>query len=740
MVILFIFAELAIACGVSGSGIKANVEPLNVSLNSAVAQEEHLEVTAHSNFMTWCQKAHSTLEDQIAMQQEQLNEAIDAASSYRERAEWLRKGGLKNISGVNTSLHLMQSQSQLWRSTQMKSVMEVQVRANRWLLGSIDNVTAWEKGAFAAHERSWAQLHIAKDNSKQLQLLQDSGLQVKRAPAVRMKNVLRQRSGATLKAAAPLLTSAVLHSFQPPPGLLQLPTSESSTNLLGSEKLTPLITLAGVNAAEVLESAAPSALTELSTLANNYSVTMLAQLPSEDDLRPRTQGHLPALTQVAARVPLPQGRKSVYNASKVHLLSPLAAGTVPISKASQAAAAAAASAATAAAAAVASPRAKTKQLHFLEKKPKEARVHFPSSLVTTTPVYESLSKAATTTASPAVATPAKLQKHEEHMSHHSTLAAAMRVAPALPKKNTDSEMEAFIHDVSNFVEKPLAEDVSGSSGSMLTAPGTASNIALSSDLASLMGLSQDSHTRSISFLQVAKAPSQKDPRAHLAASALAATFGQCQLVTLVEQQTVDASIRMLTAMKTQLEKQRPRLQCPEDAQAAHKRGMLQLAESGTQLLEAEHATLVSLLANLRNFQASSAQMRAELVGLLEQTLGHTYQGARVDLLATMRSVGLQGLQAAAVTAALSEQLQADAVKAQGLAAAFVQEGVELARLRDTLDHKRTVKEKQIQEARAVVAKATQQLATVQEAAARGRGCSTELLAALSGALRLLQGA
>lgn len=746
MLVLSILSQLVPVLAISDVAQEVTIAPLN--LNSAVGEQEQAEVAAHNNFAKWRGATHSTIQDGLSMQQEQLNEVSEAISSYTETAKWLRKGTLKNMSGLNVSLHLMQTESQLWRSRQMKAVIEMQVKTSKRLLGVIDNATAWEDDAFAAHKRAWAQLHIEQDAFQKVQLVQQSepriipGEQPAELPPrfsvpgpvphpdEKVRPAMVKSDTVIKPSRVPSIAiGGGTHGLQPPPGLLmQLPRSRTSTDL-ANQTLTPLLTLAGVNTTQALQPVSQSVLTELSTQMGSKinAAVMFAQFPTQDELRTSVQPERASLA--ISHAAFPQRTESVHPSVKLELPLAPVARTIPAPIAVKSYTRSAAN----------------KKPGFLEKSREEVAVlqeaklsSPPAAIRTESP--RAFRVAAMTTAGPSVQRVGLLQKKHKDTEKKVTLSEHVNRTSALPssvttKKSAESEMEAFIHEVSNFVEKPLTGDVSRSVQTPAK-QNTASSMALSSDLASLIGLSQDSNAQPISLLQVARdSPAEVNSRAKLAASALVADFGPCRLATVVEQQSVRASVQMLDTLKKQLEAQRPRLECAEDTEAAGKRDLLQLAQKGTQLLEAESSTLLALLADLHAFQASSAQTRAEFVGFLQQSLGKTYEAASAELVATTHSAALRELQAAA----LSEQLRADAAKARTLATVLVQEDADLARLHDKLDQKLTAKKGQLQEARTVLARSTEEAGVARQAAVRGKGCSAELLAALSEALRLLQG-
>lgn len=323
-------------------------------------------------------------------------------------------------------------------------------------------------------------------------------------------------------------------------------------------------------------------------------------------------------------------------------------------------------------------------------------------------------------------------------------------APVLKANKEQKEKEVEESDanmMSSFVQEVsrLAQGESEPDAPVKTAPSSASGLALSSDLESLMGLtgqgdpasflqvsSQDRHSRS-SLSDLAAASLIKDLDASEVSKRLAET---------VSQSSAESNIQMLTALNLQLQEHHLQWSCGKGRAAAHSMAVLQLAETGTSLLAAERDTVTSLRAELRDAESESAQLRAEFVGFLEKALGRSYEAAVTDLeglpLAQILPEG------ASAFAALENSLQSDAAAGKELASKWVDQGAEYVRLADELLQTSSAKDSELKKAQKVLSEARARAAASRAQVAKDSGCAdaartSELMAAVYKALHILSG-
>jgi len=300
----------------------------------------------------------------------------------------------------------------------------------------------------------------------------------------------------------------------------------------------------------------------------------------------------------------------------------------------------------------------------------------------------------------------------------------------------------------------LLAEVSKLSGQSLTtaAPITASSKStslLASDLSSLMGLTQDGPAPS--FLQVARrhgaerAVGSAQSRTQMAAAALQADLGTAgvagRLAKQIAQQDQAKSVEMLSALKAQLGQRELNWGCANGPAAAHAHMVLMLADQGVTLLKAERSTVENLRAEQRGYNAESSSMRAEFVGMLEETLDRTYEAAVSDLnsddLAPLRAV------ASSSTTAFQTVLLADAKEAKRLGATGVGTGDSYEELSDQFAKEQSAKDDELQKAQRVLAVAGAKAANLRHAVAKEKGCAeaaniVSLLAAVQRGLHVLQ--
>lgn len=308
-------------------------------------------------------------------------------------------------------------------------------------------------------------------------------------------------------------------------------------------------------------------------------------------------------------------------------------------------------------------------------------------------------------------------------------------------------------DADSQVSSLLAE-VSKLSGQSLTtaAPVIASSKStsvLASDLSSLMGLTQDGPAPS--FLQVARhrgaagVAGSSQSRTQMAAAALEADLGTAgvagRLAKQIAQQDQAKSVEMLIALKTQLGQRELSWGCANGPAAAHAHMVLMLADQGVTLLKAERSTVENLRAEQRGFDAEASSMRAEFVGMLEETLDRTYEAAASDLdgddLAPLRQV------ASSSTTSFQTALLADAKEAKRLAATWVGTGTSYEELTDQFAKEQAAKEDELKKAQRVLAAAGAKAANLRHAVAKEKACAeaanvASLLAAVHRGLHVLQ--
>jgi hypothetical protein len=315
------------------------------------------------------------------------------------------------------------------------------------------------------------------------------------------------------------------------------------------------------------------------------------------------------------------------------------------------------------------------------------------------------------------------------------------------QQNQESEahmMSSFVQEVSRLAQgEPAAAENQPAS-----VPATASGLALSSDLAGLMGLSEGEQPSS--FLQTAstKKRTRAFSRSELAAAALLKDLESSEvskrLARAVAKLTVEANIAMLTSLREQLQGHQLKWTCSKGPAAAHSLAVLQMAEIGTSLLFAEHATVESLEAELRDAQATSAELRSDLVASLDANIGHSYTEAGSELqtlpLAYIRNASPT---AASAISAFENMLQADAATSKSLASKMVNSGSEYVRLADTLHQTITAKDSELQKAQRVLSDARTRAAAVRTLASKEPGCAdaartSGLIAAVYRALDVLK--
>lgn len=309
-------------------------------------------------------------------------------------------------------------------------------------------------------------------------------------------------------------------------------------------------------------------------------------------------------------------------------------------------------------------------------------------------------------------------------------------------------------DADSQVSSLLAEVSKLSGQSLTTAAPTAtvrskSTSVLASDLSSLMGLTQDSPAPS--FLQVARrrgavgVSGSTQSRTQMAAAALEADLGSVgvvgRLAKQIAQQDQAKSVEMLTALKEQLGKRELSWGCANGPAAAHAHMVLMLADQGVALLKAERSTVENLRAEQRGYETEASSMRAEFVGMLEETLDRTYEAAASEInsndLAPLREV------ASSSTLAFSTALLADAKEAKRLGATWVGTGTSYEELTDQFTKEQAAKEDELQKAQRVLAAAGAKAANLRHGVAKEKPCAeaaniASLLAAVQRGLHVLQ--
>lgn len=321
-------------------------------------------------------------------------------------------------------------------------------------------------------------------------------------------------------------------------------------------------------------------------------------------------------------------------------------------------------------------------------------------------------------------------------------------APVLKEQQEEGTKESEAHMMKSFVQEVsrLAQgEASPTEAPVTSPPTTASGLTLSSDLASLMGLS----SQPASFLQITSRGrrSRALSRSELAAASLIRDLDSSEVAKrlgrTVSQSSVESNIQMLTALNEQLQGREFHWTCKKGPAAAHSMAVLQLAEAGTSLLKAERDTVASLSAELRDTQAASALVKAEFVTRLEQTFGQGYEAAHADLeslpLEQIRSASPVG---ASAVAALEDSLQSDAAAARQLASKWVDRGSEYVRLGDELLQTSSGRESELKKAARVLSDARARAAVARGEAAKEPGCSdavrtSGLIAAVYKALHIL---
>jgi len=329
----------------------------------------------------------------------------------------------------------------------------------------------------------------------------------------------------------------------------------------------------------------------------------------------------------------------------------------------------------------------------------------------------------------------------------SEVESAFQAAPAQEQESQETQeseqhlMNSFVQDVSRLSQgEPSKEEKSEGT------PSTETGLALSSDLQSLMGLGGPGAPAS--FLQLAQRGHRAhSPRSDMAAASmikdLDASEVSKRLARKVAQGSVASNIQMLSALNAQLGTYKFQWTCTQGSAAAHSLAVLQLAETGTSLLMAERATVASLSAQLRDSQATSAQLRAEFVGKLEETLARSYEAAGTELenlsLPSIRTATPIG---ASSMVALESVLRSDAAAAKHLASTCIDKDSEYVRLGDELLHASAAKDSELKKARRVLSDAQARAATTRHAVAKEPGCaeavrSSGLMAAVYKALHIL---
>mmetsp|Transcript_100739 Transcript_100739/g.159358 ORF Transcript_100739/g.159358 Transcript_100739/m.159358 type:complete len:969 (-) Transcript_100739:40-2946(-) len=302
-----------------------------------------------------------------------------------------------------------------------------------------------------------------------------------------------------------------------------------------------------------------------------------------------------------------------------------------------------------------------------------------------------------------------------------------------------SMMNSFVQEVTRLAQgEPTPQENSASSK-----PTTAAGLALSSDLASLMGLSDGSSPAS--FLQLTRGASS---RSELAAAALIKDLDASEvskrLARTVGKSSVSSNIAMLSALREQLEGYQFKWSCAKGPVVARTNAVLQLAETGTSLLMRERSTVAALIAELRVAEESSAQVRSEVVAALQQSIAQGYEESNLEL----RTLVLDQLRSASPVAAsalvaLENTLRTDAAEAKRLAARFVDTGSAYSRASDELLQTSKAKDSELKQAQRVLSDARSRAASGRDEVAKEPGCSeavrtSGLLAAVSRALDILQ--
>merc|ERR1719174_3410217 len=298
-------------------------------------------------------------------------------------------------------------------------------------------------------------------------------------------------------------------------------------------------------------------------------------------------------------------------------------------------------------------------------------------------------------------------------------------------------MKSFVQEVSRLAQGEAAEE------KPTVAPTTASGLALSSDLESLMGMApasflqvaqQDRHTHEMSRSELAAASLIKDLESSAVSQRLART---------ISQSSIESNVQMLTALNEQLQARQFQWACAKGPAAAHSMIVLQLAETGTALLIGERQTLASLSAELRSVQEESANTRAEFIALLEQTLGRGYKAAEADLKdVPLEQIRQESSAGASAFVALQNALGADAVAAEQLGSKFVNQGSDYVRLGDELLKTSSAKDAELKKAKRVLEDARARAANSRKQVSKETGCAdaartSGLIAAVYKALHVL---
>jgi hypothetical protein len=326
-------------------------------------------------------------------------------------------------------------------------------------------------------------------------------------------------------------------------------------------------------------------------------------------------------------------------------------------------------------------------------------------------------------------------------------------APVKAQQKAQEEQQTQESDadmMSSFVQEvtQLSQGESVAEQKPTSAPVTATGLTLSSDLANLMGLGAQGEPAS--FLQLASRGrrTRSFSRSELAAASLIRDLDNSdtakRLGQTVSKSSVESNVQMLQALNEQLQARPLQWACAKGPAAAHSMAVLQLAERGTSLLIAERNTVSSLTAELREAQTASAQLKADFVTMLEQSLGHSYEADGTDLESLpLEQIRKETQVGASAIAALENVLRSDAAAARRLGSKWVDAGSEYVRLGDELQKQSSAKDTELKKAGRVLSDARARAAVARSQVAKEAACSdavrtSHLIAAVYKALDILR--
>eukprot|EP00747_Dinoflagellata_sp_TGD_P050980 gnl/TRDRNA2_/TRDRNA2_147084_c3_seq1.p1 gnl/TRDRNA2_/TRDRNA2_147084_c3~~gnl/TRDRNA2_/TRDRNA2_147084_c3_seq1.p1 ORF type:complete len:1100 (+),score=275.57 gnl/TRDRNA2_/TRDRNA2_147084_c3_seq1:219-3518(+) len=138
---------------------------LSSVIEDALAVQQQREDAADSDFLKWAQSAQDTLTDRISAYHERISEMTASIDGYSELAS-----ELKQVASMQPAIdrklqeknvQLMQSESQVWRSREVKKVMEKLVEQDSRMLAGIKEALTWEQKAFSEHRSARKELAVA---------------------------------------------------------------------------------------------------------------------------------------------------------------------------------------------------------------------------------------------------------------------------------------------------------------------------------------------------------------------------------------------------------------------------------------------------------------------------------------------------------------------------------------------------------------------------------------------------